>query len=102
VPVDRAAALKWFRESAERSHPQAQLMLGRYLRMGLASPPDPEQARIWFKRALDSGVSEAATELAILNAEQASHGRPEPIELTEAARIQPAAKSETGPQLIHN
>jgi TPR repeat protein len=108
VPMDRAAAFRWFRQAAERSHPQAQLMLGRYLRLGLAGPPDTEEARIWFKRALDSGISDAATELANLNAAQSAHSRPEPIELTDALRVQTVskseagAKSETGPQLIHH
>jgi TPR repeat protein len=107
VPMDRAAAFRWFRQAAERSHPQAQLMLGRYLRLGLAGPPDLDGARLWFKRALDSGLSEAATELANLNAQQSSHARPEPIELTDALRVQSGSKgetvlrSETGPQLIH-
>jgi hypothetical protein len=72
------------------------------MRLGLAGPPDIEEARLWFKRALDSGLSEAATELATLNAQQSAHTRPEPIELTDGLRVQAAAKSETGPQLIHN
>jgi TPR repeat protein len=102
VPMDRAAAFRWFRQAAERSHPQAQLMLGRYLRLGLSGPPDIAEARIWFTRALDGGLGEAATELAQINAEQSAHARPEPIELTDALRVQPLAKRETGPQLIHN
>ena len=101
VPMDRVAAFHWFRKAAELSHPQAQLMLGRYLRLGLAGPPDIEEARVWFKRALDSGLSEAATELANLNAQQSANVRPEPIELTDKLRVQTVAKSETGPQLIH-
>jgi TPR repeat protein len=100
--LGHGAAFRWFRQAAERSHPQAQLMLGRYLRLGLAGPPDIEEARVWFKRALDSGLSEAATELANLNAEQSAHARPEPIELTDALRVKAVPRSETGPQLIHH
>ncbi len=83
-------------------------MLGRYLRLGLAGPPDAEEARIWFKRALDSGLNEAAKELANLNAQQSAHARPEPVELTDALRVRTLTKGETGttsepgPQLIHH
>jgi TPR repeat protein len=42
-------------------------MLGRYLRKGLASPANPTEARLWLRRALDLGVTEAAQDLAELD-----------------------------------
>ena len=82
----------------ERSHPQAQLMLGRYLRRGLAGPADPVQAELWFTRAAQNGVREAAAELALINADKAA---------AAAAAVPPpesnaAAETVKGPQLIHN
>jgi TPR repeat protein len=41
-------------------------MLGRYLRKGLAGPPDPAQAATWLRRARDLGVPDATHELAEL------------------------------------
>jgi TPR repeat protein len=110
VPVDRAKALHWFREAANRAHPQGQLMLGRYLRLGLASPPDPEQARLWLQRALDQGVSDAARDIALLDAERAAHnptgiaGAPavDAAQVPPGAEASPAAKPrDLGPQLLH-
>jgi TPR repeat protein len=66
VPQNRPEALRWFRQAAERNHPQAQMMLGRYLARGLAGPKDPAEARLWFERALAHGVQEVRAELAAL------------------------------------
>jgi TPR repeat protein len=76
-------------------------MLGRYLHRGLASPRDPEQARVWFKRALDNGVRDASAELAKINAEQAAQTQQEPIELTESMTLPAEPAKAPGPQLLH-
>jgi hypothetical protein len=73
-------------------------MLGRYLRRGLAGPADPSQAELWFTRAAQNGVREAAAELALINADKAA--------AATAAAPSPDANVTTetvkGPQLIHN
>lgn len=44
IPTDRGAAMTWFRAAAELAHPVAALMLGRYLRHGVAGPANPVNA----------------------------------------------------------
>ncbi|OYW07980.1 MAG: hypothetical protein B7Z59_10805, partial [Acidiphilium sp. 37-67-22] len=66
IPVDRAAALYWYRRAAEADHPIAQLMLGRWLRKGLAGPPDPVEAEAWLVRALAQGIEDARADLEAL------------------------------------
>jgi TPR repeat protein len=44
----------------------AALMLGRYLRKGLAGPPDPEQAAHWLREARKRGIAEADVDLEAL------------------------------------
>ncbi|GBR21495.1 tetratricopeptide repeat protein [Asaia spathodeae] len=66
VPVDRREAQRFFRLAAERGHALGQLMLGRYLKRGLAGEVNPVEARIWLERAQSQGVDEASPELAKL------------------------------------
>ncbi len=102
VPVDRAgrAALV---PPGRRAQPPAWLSScsAAICSRGLASPADPEQAQIWFQRALDNGVSEAAAELAKINAQQAAQTRPEPVELTESMTLSERSAKAQGPQLLH-
>jgi TPR repeat protein len=65
--MDRATAQRWFRAAAELGHGQAQLMLGRYLRDGVAGDPNPEEAREWLERAVAQGVADAQQDLAELS-----------------------------------
>ena len=58
IPENRPLAQHWFLKAAEAGHPQAQLMLGRYLMHGLAGTTDPAAARRWFEAARASGVAE--------------------------------------------
>ena len=50
-------------QAAERGHPRAQLMLGRYLVHGTAGRTDVAEARRWLKAAERQGLTEAALEL---------------------------------------
>jgi TPR repeat protein len=67
IPVDRALAEHWFRVASELGHGQAQLMLGHYLRSGVAGRQDLREARYWFESAVAQGISEAEAELADLS-----------------------------------
>ncbi len=64
VETDRKAAQGWFQRAAERGHPYAQLMLGRYLARGLAGERDLAAARHWLEQARARGVAEAEADLA--------------------------------------
>ena len=66
VPMDRKEAQRWFRLAAERDHPYAQMMLGRYLARGLAGERDVERARRWLERAVAQGLQEAQRDVAAL------------------------------------
>jgi hypothetical protein len=63
-PVDRAEAQRRFRAAAELGHGQAQLMLARYLRSGVAGERNLAEARLWLERAVAQGVLEAEADLA--------------------------------------
>jgi TPR repeat protein len=58
IPANRPLAQHWFLKAAGAGHPQAQLMLGRYLMHGLAGTTDPAAARRWIEAARASGVAE--------------------------------------------
>jgi TPR repeat protein len=66
VAMDRKEAQRWFRLTAERGHPYAQMMLGRYLARGLAGERDVERARRCLERAVAQGLEEAHRDLAAL------------------------------------
>ena len=66
VPWDRVAAQRWFRAAAERGHPYAQMMLGRYLARKLGDELNIEEARRWTERAIAQGMQEAKADLAAL------------------------------------
>ncbi len=77
VPTARDQAIIWFRAAAELGHPMAALMLGRYLRKGLAGPADPVEARRWLEFAHQHGVAEAQADLAGLEQTQANLNVPQ-------------------------
>ena len=66
VPWDRVAAQRWFRAAAERGHPYAQMMLGRYLARNLAGEQNIVEARRWSERAVAQGLQDAKADLAAL------------------------------------
>jgi TPR repeat protein len=66
VPVDRVKAQTWYRTAAERGHPYAQMMLGRFLLRNVAGEHNPVEARVWLERAAAQGLQDARTDLAAL------------------------------------
>lgn len=67
VPLNRVEAQRWFRAAAQRGHGLSQLMLGRYLKRGLAGETNPLEAREWLEKAKAQGIEEAVQELAKLD-----------------------------------
>jgi TPR repeat protein len=84
--MDRTVAQRWFRNAAERGHPYAQMMLGRYLSRNLAGDLNVAEARRWLERAVAQGLQEAKADLAALPAEpvEAPGG---PLPQDNAARV---------------
>jgi TPR repeat protein len=74
VSTDREVAQRWFRAAAERGHPYAQMMLGRYLARGLAGERDFVQARHWLEKAVGQGLAEARSDLSTLPELSANEG----------------------------
>jgi len=68
IPTDREASLAWYRKAASAGHAGAALMLGKYLRHGIATPVDLEAARHWVGVSQKAGVPGAEEELAALQA----------------------------------
>ncbi len=68
--MDRVVAQRWFEAAAERGHPYAQMMLGRYLARNLAGVKDIGKARRWLERALAQGMQDARADLAALPPQQ--------------------------------
>lgn len=74
IPANRREAQRWYRMAAERGHGLAQLMLGRYLKRGLAGETNPVEARIWLERARAQGLEEASEDLARLDRRLGARG----------------------------
>ena len=55
--------MRWFREGAERGHPQAQYNLANMYRKGLGVKKDPEEAGKWLRKAAKAGHKGAKTAL---------------------------------------
>ena len=94
IPTDRAKSLQHYRAAAEKGHGRAALMLGKYLRFGIATAVDLDEARKWFAVAAGQGVEEARAELAALAApepEPAPEPAPEPPPALAEAPASPTA-----------
>jgi uncharacterized protein len=63
---DPVEAVKWFQPAAEAGLPYAQYLLGKALNIGGRIPIDKKQAYLWLYVARESGVSEAGTELSMV------------------------------------
>ena len=63
VPQDYGAAVKWYREAAERGVPAAQNNLGLMHERGHGVAQDYRQALKWYRRAADGGNAEAQSNL---------------------------------------
>ena len=52
---------------------------GRYLARGLVGPPNADEARVWFERALAQGVAEVRADLAGLPAPKVPAHAPQAV-----------------------
>lgn len=84
IPTDRAKSLQYYRDGAEKGHARAALMLGKYLRFGIATAVDLDEARTWFAFAAGQRVEEAQAELAALTPPE-----PPPAEAVSPAAAMP-------------
>ena len=66
VSQDTAAAIKWYRLSAERGYKDAQSMLGTIYATGLGVPRDYAEAVKWYKLAAERGDTDAESGLGSL------------------------------------
>lgn len=69
VPQDLAAALDWYRRSAETGLAPAQYRLGSLYEKGTGTPRDAKTAAVWYAKAADLGNAKAMHNLAVINAE---------------------------------
>ena len=74
VAPDPEMAQRWFRAAAERGHPRAQLMLGRYLMRGTAGRAIMPKRGSGL-RAEGQGVTEATLELTRLQKDPSAEPR---------------------------
>lgn len=63
VPQDYGAAVKWYREAAERGVPAAQNNLGLMHEKGHGLAQDYRQAMKWYRKGADGGNAEAQSNL---------------------------------------
>ena len=56
---DNAAAVEWYRASAEQGHPDGQYGLGEMYAKGEGVEKNPDEALLWFTRAAENGHSQA-------------------------------------------
>jgi len=66
---DPNEAVRWFRAGAEQGLPYAQYRLGKAFNVGGRVPIDKRQAYLWLYVAREAGVSEAATDVSLLESE---------------------------------
>ena len=59
APVDKAAAVSWYRRAADKGHAKAQLELGRMYYEGDGVPVDKAAAVSWYRKAADQGHADA-------------------------------------------
>lgn len=52
---DRAGALRWYRQAAERGDALAMVLCEKYYRMGFGTPKDPLEAARWARLAAEAG-----------------------------------------------
>ena len=59
VPTDRAEAVRWFRNAADRGDPEAQCLLATVYALGQGVPQDFTTARMWLRKAAAGGNASA-------------------------------------------
>jgi tetratricopeptide (TPR) repeat protein len=60
-----AEALTWFRQAAQKGHPNAQFNLGQMYSLGQGVAKDPAAAVKWYRMAADKGFADAQLKLGI-------------------------------------
>ena len=83
VAKDPRAAAQWFEQAAARELPIAQYRLGALYEKGVGVARDPQLAMSWYTKAATAGNARAMHNLAVMNAEAATGGKPD---YAEAAR----------------
>ena len=92
IPQDRCAAAVWYTKAAEQGVPEAQFVMGEFLRVGDVVERDAEKARYWYERARANGYEPAAVRLRQMAALQPALVPPP---TRPRARTQAAAGTET-------
>jgi hypothetical protein len=68
-PADPAAALGWYRKSAEQGFAMAQFKAGQFLDRGMGGAMDAREAASWYEKAAAQGFAPAQHNLGFLYAE---------------------------------
>jgi TPR repeat protein len=79
---DRAGALRWYREAAERGDALAMVLCEKYHRLGFGTPMDPLEAARWARRAAEAGDPTGMSSVGLLYA----RGVGVAVDWVEAAR----------------
>lgn len=66
--IKDATALKWLCRAADQGHSWASGEIGRFYRDGTYIDPDPSKSYVWYAHAAQSGLVNAADELAKISA----------------------------------
>jgi hypothetical protein len=69
-PANEAAAMRWFQKSAQNGYWPSEMMTGTMFLNGRGAAKSPDQARYWYGKAADRGVSAAQIALAGLEGAQ--------------------------------
>ena len=70
VPVDAAAAVRWYERAAAKGLARAQFRLAAHYERGRGVTKDLGRARIWYRRAAEKGHVKAMHNLAVLHTGQ--------------------------------
>ena len=77
VAKDPRTAAQWFEQAAARDLPIAQYRLGALYEKGVGVTRDPQLAMSWYAKAANAGNARAMHNLAVMNAEAATGGKPD-------------------------
>ncbi|HEY1944420.1 MAG TPA: hypothetical protein VGH40_20095 [Roseiarcus sp.] len=83
VAKDPHAAAQWFEQAAARDLPIAQYRLGALYEKGVGVARDSELAMSWYAKAANAGNARAMHNLAVMNAEGPSGGKPDYAEAAQ-------------------
>ncbi len=83
VAKDPRAAAQWFEQAAARDLPIAEYRLGALYEKGVGVARDSQLAMSWYAKAANAGNARAMHNLAVMNAEAASGGKPDYAEAAQ-------------------